>query len=143
MDASAEIIRAAMDRLRATSAVTTYVGTRIYDRVPEDQNGVPSVDFPYVSLGPTTIIPDDADCVSGEEITFQFDVWTSGPGDAFASYQCRQITGAIKRALHEIEIALASNALVSLRHELTRILDDPNPAISHGAIQFTAIVETP
>ncbi len=143
MDASYELILAAINRLRATTAVTTLVGTRIYDRVPEDQSGNPAVAFPYISLGPSTSIPDDFDCMDGEEVTIQFDVWTSGSGEAFGSVQCRKISGAIKRALHDVDLTLTTNALVSFQHELTRILRDPNPAITHGVIQFTGTVETP
>lgn len=143
MDASYELILAAINRLRATAAVTALVGTRIYDRVPEKANGTPDVVFPYVSMGPSTSIPDDFDCLDGEEITIQFDVWTSGAGEAFGSVQCRKITGAMKRALHDVDLTLPVNALVTLQHEITRVMRDPNPAITHGVIQFTATVETP
>ena len=143
MDASFELIKAMMDRLKTTPAVTALVGQRIYDRVPEKQNGTPDVPFPYVSLGPDTSIPDDFDCMDGEELTVQFDVWSSGSGDAYGSVQCRKICGAIKKALHDADLSLQTNALVSLQYEMRRIIDDPNPAITHGVIQFTATVETP
>lgn len=139
MDASYELIRAMMDRLRATAAVTNIVGQRIYDRVPE---GV-AVDFPYASLGPSVAIPDDFDCRDGEEITVQFDAWSSGAGEAFGTVEVRKLSDAIKRALHNAELSLTENALVTLTWEMTRIMDDPNPAINHGVIQFTATVETP
>lgn len=143
MDASYELILAAINRLRATAAVTALVGTRIYDRVPERLDGTPNVTFPYISMGPTSSVPDDFDCMDGEEITIQFDVWSSGSGEAFGSVECRKITNAIKRALHDVDLPLTTNALVSFQHEMTRILRDPNPAITHGVIQFTAVVETP
>lgn len=139
MDASVELIRAIFDRLRATSDVSNFIGQRVYDRVPDAQD----VAFPYVSLGPSTAIPDDFDCMRGEEITIQLDVWTSGDAEAYGSVQARKLTGAIKKALHDVDITLTTNALVTLQHEMTRIIDDPNPAISHGVIQFTAQVETP
>lgn len=143
MDASYELILAAINKLRATPAVTALVGTRIYDRVPEKLNGTPNVAFPYISMGPSTSIPDDFDCVDGEEITLQFDVWSSGAGEAFGSVECRKITGAMKKALHKADLTLSVNALVGLQWELTRTLRDPNPAITHGVIQFTGTVETP
>lgn len=143
MDASFELIKAMMDRLKVTPAVTALVGQRIYDRVPEQQSGAPGVAFPYISLGPDTSIPDDFDCMDGEELTIQFDVWSNGSGEAYGSVQCRKICGAIKRALHDADLPLQTNALVSLQYEMRRIMDDPNPAITHGVIQFTATVETP
>lgn len=143
MDASLELINAALSHLRATSAVTDFVETRIFDRVPESQDGTPNVQFPYISLGPSSSVPDDFDCMDGEEITIQFDVWTSGSGDAYGTAQCRKISGAVKRALHGVDLTLTINALVTMELETLRIIDDPNPAISHGVVTFTATVETP
>lgn len=143
MDASLELLTAALNTLRATGAVTALVGQHIYDRVPEKQDGTPNVPYPYISVGPSSSIPDDFDCVDGEEITVQLDVWTSGDNEAYGSAQCRQISGAVKRALHDAELPLTVNALVTLQWETTRIVDDPNPAISHGVLTFTATVETP
>jgi hypothetical protein len=143
MDASVELIKAMFDRLKADSAVTALVGTHIYDRVPEEQDGTVNVPFPYVSMGSSSAIPDDFDCVKGEEITVQFDVWSSGSGEAFGTVQVRKICGAIKAALHDVDLSLPTTALVTLQWETTRIIDDPNPAINHGVIQFTATVEIP
>lgn len=143
MDASLELLTAALNRLRTTTAVTADVGQRIFDRVPEQQDGAPSVPYPYISVGPGSSIPDDFDCMDGEEITIQLDVWTSGDNDAYGSAQCRRISGAVKKALHNAELDLTTNALVSLQWETTRIIDDPNPAVSHGVVTFTATVETP
>lgn len=142
MDASVELIKAMFDTLRTNAAVTSIVGQRIYDRPPET-NGAVNVPFPYITLGPDTGIPDDFDCIESEELTVQFDVWTSGTGEAFGTVQCRKICGAIKKALHNVDLDLPTNALVTLRMEMRRILDDPNPAISHGVVSFTATVETP
>jgi hypothetical protein len=142
MDASVELIRSMLDRLRADATVTQMVGDRIVDR-PSGRVGSPTGGFPYISVGPTSSIPADFDCMDGEELTVQLDIWTTGDNGAFASVDCRTITNAVKRSLHNADLALADNALVTLTWELTRILDDPNPAIRHGAIQFTAIVETP
>lgn len=143
MDASYDLILAALTRLRATATVTSLVGTRIYDRVPEDQSGTPIVTYPYLSIGPSTSIPADYDCLGGEEVTIQFDAWSSGAGEAYGTVQVRKIADAVKRALHDVDIALSTNALVSLQWEMTRVIDDPNPAINHAVIQFTAEIETP
>lgn len=145
MDASFELLRAVFDRLKATSAVTTLVpANRIFDRAPMDALGKVNAPFPYVTAGPSTSIPDDFDCLYGEEITIQLDVWSSGPGEAASTAECRKICGAIKRALHDVDdIVLTVNALVSLQCELTRVLPDPNPAIKHGVVQLTATIETP
>lgn len=144
MDAGTELIQAMFDTLRATTALTDIVGDRIYDRVPEDPvSGEVSVPFPYMSLGPSVSIPDDYDCMMGESITVQWDAWTNGDGDSYASVTCRKICDIVKRTLHDAELALTNNALVTLQCVMVRVLNDPNPAIGHGVVQFTAVIETP
>lgn len=140
-DASFELIKAMMDAMKADTSVAAFVGTRIYDRVPEKQDGTPNVPYPYISLGPDTMIPDDFDCIDTEEITIQWDIWTNGNGEAYGSVQCRKICGAVKKVLHGADLSLPTHGLVSLEFELRRILDDPNPAISHGVMQFTAQID--
>lgn len=142
MDASTELLRSMLDALRSTPAVNDVLQGRIFDRQP-GRSAAPIAAYPHLSVGPSTSIPDDFDCLDGEEITLQLDIWTSGDDVAFASSQCREIANNIKRRLHNAELALTINALVTLTWSLTRIIDDPNPAIRHGAIQFTATVETP
>jgi len=142
MDASYDLILAAVTLLRSTPSVADKV-TGIYDRVPEQQDAGRNVEFPYVSIGPSTSIPADYDCIRGEELTIQFDVWSSGSGEASGTIECRKICDAIKRALHDTNLTLTANALVTFNWEMTRILDDPNPAITHGVVQFTGEVETP
>lgn len=143
MDPSAELLTAVLQRLRATPAVTVFVENRIFDKAPTNQKGEITAKFPYITTGPSTAIPDDVDCIYGEEVTIQLDVWSSGTGEAASTIECRKICGAVKKALHDVEdLVLSVNALVTIQHEVTRILPDPNPAIKHGAVQFTATIET-
>lgn len=142
-DASLELMMAAVRKLRATPALVAYVGTRIYDRAPQTPAALWSGPDPFISQGPTTSVPDDYDCMDGEEITIQFDVWTSGTGEAYDSIQGRKIANQVKRALHNADLALTANALVTLQHVMTRQVGDPNPAIGHFAVMFRATVETP
>lgn len=146
MEPTYELQLAALSKLRAWTALTALVGAKIYDRVPEKLSGgvsVADVTSPYVSFGPVTATSDDADCIDGLQITFQIDAWSWGAGEAFGSVQVRKIIGEIRKALHNAELVLTTNALVSLTHEMTSILRDPDGVTNHGVIQFTAIVETP
>ncbi|MGB3445737.1 MAG: DUF3168 domain-containing protein [Xanthobacteraceae bacterium] len=138
-----ELVAAAIAKLRATPAVTGFVGTKIYDRVPEKQDGTPNVTSPYISFGPVTGSPDDADCSDAVEVTFQVDVWSWGNGEAYGSAECHKISDAVRRALHNAELTLSVNALVTLTCELFRILRDDDGVTNHGVIQFSAVVETP
>lgn len=145
-DAGTELIQAMLEVLRASAPITAALGgaDKIFDRVPTDsKTDQPLVSYPYISLGPSTMIPDDYDCMDGEEITIQWDVWTSGSGESYGSKANRKISNLVKRALHNNELALTNNALVSLECVILRIMDDPNPAIGHGVVQFVAVIETP
>lgn len=146
MEPSYELQLVALGALRASAALTAIVGAKIYDRVPERLAAgvhVPDVTSPYISFGPVSMLPDDADCIDGEEITFQIDVWSWGSGVAYGSVQARQIAGLVKKVLHKADLTLNTNALVSIRHELTRILRESDGITNHAAIQFTAVVEIP
>jgi hypothetical protein len=140
-----ELRLAALNKLRQVAALTAIVGTKIYDRVPERQAGgvlVADVTSPYISMGPTTAISEDADCIDGLEVTFQIDAWSWGSGLAYGSVQASQIAGEVRKALHDVDLELSVNALVSIRHERTRILRESDGITNPGVIQFTAVVET-
>lgn len=134
-----DLILAVRATLLADPAVSGFIGTRFYDPPP---SGDASVTFPYISLGPTTIFPDDFDCVDGDDISIQLDVWTRGAGEANSSVQARRICSAVRRLLHNAEFQLGgTSALAILRHSLTRILRDPDGQTNHGVVQFDAVVE--
>lgn len=134
-----DLIRAALDALRADAAVASLLGPRIYERAPDD----PAPAFPYLSVGPTDAVPDDVDCRAGEEITFQLDVWSQGEGEASSSAECRTIADAVKRVLHDAELALSEHALIALTLRLKSIRRDRDGITNHGVLQFTGTVETP
>lgn len=125
-------------RLKADADVTAIVGQKVYDRAPAKPDGKPHVAPPYISLGPSDELSDNAECVDAFEITMQIDAWSDVPGFP----QVRQIADAVRRALKP-EITLTSNALVTFEHRITRYLREPDGLGSHAAMTFTAIVEQP
>lgn len=138
MSADIPLISALFARLLATPAVANPLGGRIWDRAPIEGATV----YPYLTLGPSVSLPDDYDCLDGEEVTVQFDVWSKGDDEAYSTMECRRICNAIKKALHDEELDLDGAALASLSLSTLRILGDPDPGITHGVVQFTAVVET-
>lgn len=137
MDPSLEVIAAALNKLRSTTAVTALVGDRIMDVVPQD----PAPASPYISLGPSDVVNDDADCVEGAVVTFQIDVWSWGVGEDAASAKVRKVAGAVRKALHGAEITLTKNALVMIEHSATRVFREEDTKINHAAMTFEAFVE--
>lgn len=138
MEPTTELLAAILAKLRTVTAITALTGTRIYDNVPTGANAPTS---PYVSCDGGDALTDDADCIESYEVTYQIDVWSWGVGEAFSSVQVRKIAHEIKKALHEQDLPLTTNALVSIRHNITRYLRDNDNAVNHAAVSVTAIVE--
>lgn len=137
MDANFELTRLVITTLKTDPSVSGFVAGRVFDRVPSDPTPV----FPYVSMGPSDSLPDDADCIAGEEISLQIDCWSEGTSEAYGSAEVKKLAGAVKRCLHDAGLAIGENALVSLRHSVTRIIREPNGVTNHAALSFTAFVE--
>ncbi len=139
MDPRVEVLGAILARLRTTASITALVGTRIYDNPPTS----PVPTSPYISMGASDAISDDYDCIDGYEITFQIDVWSWGANDAHSSAQCSKIAHAIKKALHNEDLPITTNALVAVRHNTTRYLRSDDDQVNHAAVSVTAIAEEP
>lgn len=107
------------------------VSGRVYDSVPA------AAVMPYISVGPIDVLQDDADCITGLDVGFTWDVWHT------SSATCMAIAEAVRRALHGYDATLSDNALVSLEHERTARLRDPDGVTIHAAVQFRALVEQP
>lgn len=128
-----ELQGAIINRLKADPAVTALVGTRIFDSVPA------SALFPYISYGPSDALQTDADCINGIDIDVQIDVWSRSPGFP----EAKKINGAVRNALHDVDLVLATNGLVFLEHRQTSTRRDPDGLTSHGIVQLNAFIEVP
>ena len=137
MDPNYELTKLVMTALKNDPSVSGFVAARVFDRVPSD----PKPDFPYISMGPSDTLPDDADCITGEEISIQIDCWSQGAAEAFGSAEVKKLAGAVKHCLHDVDLALAENALVALRHRVTRIMREPDGVTNHAVLSFTVFVE--
>jgi hypothetical protein len=138
LDPTYELAAAVIARLKADAAVSGFVGTRIYDRPPDG-----TVLSPYISFGPSDATTDDAECIDGLEISMQIDCWSWGSGEAFSSAEVRKIAGAVRASLHDAEFELAQNALVTIRHRITRYQRESDGVTNRAIITITAFVELP
>lgn len=120
-------------RLKAYAPLTALIGQRVYDSVPS------SATFPYVSIGPKQSLPDDADCITGFEIFLQLDAWSRAVGFP----EVERVAEEVRVSLHEYDLPLVDNALVTLTHRQTRLLRDPDGLTNHAAVEFVALVEQP
>ncbi|MEI4470927.1 DUF3168 domain-containing protein [Frigidibacter sp. MR17.24] len=120
--------------LEADAAVWALVGARIYDNAPV------GVAYPYISLGPSGSIEDDADCIDAEVHDIQIDVWTQDSG---SQRGCKVIMAAVASALHGAELSMpGTEALVSLTVGLCRAIPDPSDGVAHGIIEVEAQTES-
>ncbi len=130
---SLELQGEVVKRLKAFGALSAIIGTRVYDNPPT------SPAFPYVSWGPDQSISEDADCITGFEVSIQIDAWSRGVGLP----EVKRIAEEVRAALHNYDLPLADNALVSIEHRNTRTLRDPDGLTNHAVIEFVALVEQP
>lgn len=120
-------------RLRADVPLTVLVNKRIYDQPPTP------VTYPYVTLGEAQTLRADATCISGSQVFLTLHAWSQAVGFP----EVKQISDAVAEALHLAPITLATNRLISILHQRTRIFRDADGLTSHAVIEFVAQTEKP
>lgn len=132
MSASNELQALIYQRLTGNTGVTAIVGSRVYD------NPIGKDAFPYISFGPSDVVEDDADCITGRIETVQIDCWSRYQG---GFREVKDLADAVKKALHRYAGTLTVNALVEMTVESIRYFRDPDGLTSHGVVTVQAIVE--
>lgn len=117
--------------LKADSDVNAIVSGRIYDGRPKDGG------FPCITLGPSDSIPNDYQCIDGEEISMQLDCWVREGGRIWPA---RDLADKVKAALHEVDYDLAEHALVTMRASARAFLD-ADQLTGHGVVSVSASIE--
>lgn len=128
-----ELQGAVVARLKGYGGLVLLVADRVYDNVPA------TAAFPYVTWGPEQAIAEDADCITGFDITIQIDAWSKGVGLP----EVKRIAEQVRLALTENELSIDDNALVFIEHRQTRLLPEPDGLTHHAAIEFAAFIEQP
>lgn len=141
MDPTYELIRECISILKADTAIAAIVGEKIYDRVPEKQDGSPNVESPYISLGSTNFLTEDFDCVDAATISIQFNCWSWGDGEQYSSAMVRKLSFLVRKALHKREIELNQNGFVNIEHQITAY-NRANDGVTHQAsVGFETLVD--
>lgn len=135
MSSSAELHGLYINTLRSNTDIMALI-TGIYDRVPTDPFKTKTA---YISFGAEDSNEDDAECITGREVTTQIDVWSRAVG----KIECKRIVDLVRRALHRQPLTLTENALVDIWVTLVRVLPDPDGLTTHGVVQVTAMIEEP
>lgn len=126
-------------RLKGFAAVSAIVGARVIDGpLARGNDPQPDTKFPCVTMGDSSVIPDDEDCVDGREDNITLDCWTREGGKL---WQVRQLADAVRKALHDYEGSLATERLVDCRVTLVRCFRDPDGITSHGVVNVRGLIE--
>lgn len=142
MDPALDILQRVVAALKADTAVSALVGSKVFDRPPH-KDGEPDVPSPYISLGPHDTTTDDlADCVDNVIVAFQVDAWSWGSGEAYSRAEASKLAAAIRAALHLKDMTLSSGKVTRPIHRQTRMLRDPD-GTNHAAMAFEARVSVP
>lgn len=127
-----ELQGAIVARLKSYAPLTALVGQKIYDRPPADAKE------PYVDIGEAQSLRRDAECADAQEIYLTLHAWSVYPGGFM---EVKQIADAIVAALHQYDMTLPTNRLISISHRQTRVFEDGDGITSHAVIEFVAFTE--
>src|SRR3954449_672487 len=111
--------KAVFERLTAYSALTSLVGAKVYDFVPEGAQP------PYVVIGDDTAIDWSTKTTNGWEATLTIHCWDF---ERAGTKSVKTIMGTIYDALHrqEASITVTGFNLVMLQFEFEHTMQDPS-----------------
>lgn len=141
MDPTYELIKECIAILKADANVSSIVGAKIYDRVPEKQDGTPNVTSPYISLGNTNFLTEDFDCVDAATISLQFHCWSWGDGEEYSSALVRKLAFFVRKALHKKDINLPQNGFVSIEHQITAYNRASDGVTHQASVSFETYID--
>lgn len=136
MSSSKELQKLIYDTLKANASISALI-SNVYDQIPADPFGATKT--AYISFGPQDASEDDAECIDGQRVTVQMDIWSRAVG----STEAKTITDLARKALHRKSLTLTNNALVDSWVEVARVFRDGDGITTHGVIQCTFMIEEP
>ena len=111
--------------LLADSALSAAV-SGVYDYVPED------ADFPYITVGEATEVPDDTHQTFGHQSVITLHIWTR----TRSHKDGLELLEHVKRLLDRQPLNVNGRHTVQVRHEFAQTLRDPDPEIRHIPARF-------
>lgn len=107
-------------------------GARIYDDVPQ------GTDFPYLTIGQSTVRDWSTGSEEGDEHTLTLHVWSRESGRK----ETHALMGALREALHDRSLTLSGHRLINLRHEFSDARREPDGDTYHGVVRYRAVTES-
>lgn len=129
---SLELQGAIVAALKADAGLTALIAGRVFDRTD------PTAAFPYVVVGDDQVISAHADCLDGStEVFASLHAWSRKPGKV----EAKRVAGAVVDALNQKPLTVNGYRLVSIEHDTTQHMADPDGITSHSVIVFHAFVD--
>lgn len=122
------------------SRLTSFLPSRrIYDDPPNQPDGMPESEFPYITIGDDTVSPWDTDETLGASCTVTLHVWSRKNGKK----ETKAILGELYTALNrEANFLYASGfRFVDCLHEFTEIVEEVDGKTRHGITRFRITME--
>ena len=132
VDFSAEFQKLVVLTLRGDPGVSAIIADRVETSQPA------SARFPYISIGASDTLPDDAACIDAQIETLQLDCWSRQQGN---NIECKRLVSAVKRALHWAGDGggiMAPANVDFLYVNSIRVLEDPDGITGHGIVSVQA-----
>lgn len=125
--------KAIVGKLKADADLTAAVAGRVYDKVPS------TAVLPYIHFRYVQAVEDSADCLDGQEVFIDLDVWSNAVGKPEAS----RIVGLVRSALNHQELVLDDpHALLEITHQDSDVGDGGAEGLTRGRMSFRALVES-
>jgi len=130
-DPSTALQAAIKARLNADAQITSLVADRIFDRVPN----VPQ--YPFITFGDTQILPETGEGTDGVEAFVTIHTW-----ERFKGFDnVKSIGKLIIALLHDADLSVSENVLLSILLQSAHYLRDPDGLTSHGVLTFQILTD--
>lgn len=112
---------------------------KVYDSPPDQPDGRPLADFPYVVLGADTLMPFDTDTSVGTNATLTLHVWSRYDG----AKECKTILGQIYTALNRQAANLSASGytFVDCLFEFGEVIEEVDGKTRHGVCRYRITME--
>lgn len=123
----AALQQAIYDRLNSVTAITDAV-TGIYTFVPQVVDSEDDSAFPYITLGPVSVTPDDSKTDDGAQALFDVHIWSRSK----SALTWRAIADDVYDALQKYDaLAVAGVTVIDCRFDSSAEFDDPDGVTRH------------
>lgn len=130
-----DLQRAVVTKLKASADLQALIGSPI--RLFQDVPPPATLAFPYITIGPSQVLPDLAECIDGSEIFSDIHVFTRAAGYEL----CKRIGATVIDELHYASLSLGEHRCLLIERSDERYFIESDNLTKHGVVTFRALVE--